>query len=141
VPRRSRLSLRVSALAAVVLVAVAGCGRAGARGEVRSVTDTFLTATHDGNGARACAQLSDETRSKLVQQEGKACAQAITDMHVGAGSVTSVRVYITSAKADLSDGDSVFLDQSSSGWRISAAGCRPQEGKPADRPLQCELED
>ena len=27
-----------------------------------------------------------------------------------------------------------------SGWKIGAVGCRPEEGKPRDRPLDCEVE-
>jgi hypothetical protein len=41
-----------------------------------------------------------------------------------------------SAQAKLRGGEAVFLDQTDQGWKISAAGCKPQPGKP----YQCELE-
>ena len=48
-----------------------------------------------------------------------------------------MRVYSTDAAVELLRGDTVFLQDTAEGWRIDAAGCRPQaHGKPAD----CELE-
>jgi hypothetical protein len=40
----------------------------------------------------------------------------------------------------LSSGETAFLDQGHEGWRLSAIGCEPENGKPADRPYDCELE-
>jgi hypothetical protein len=54
--------------------------------------------------------------------------------------VTRLQIYITNAKADLADGDSAFLSQGAQGWRLSAVGCRPARGKPADAPYQCTLQ-
>jgi hypothetical protein len=41
---------------------------------------------------------------------------------------------------DLTSGQSMFLSRTELGWRLSAVGCEPQAGKPADRPYDCELE-
>jgi hypothetical protein len=51
-----------------------------------------------------------------------------------------VEVYVTNAKADLESGESAYLLQTQDGWRISAVGCTPEGGKPADRPYDCELQ-
>ena len=34
-------------------------------------------------------------------------------------------VYVTSASVSLVDGNTLFLDEASDGWQVSAAGCRP----------------
>ena len=60
------------------------------------------------------------------------------ELEVPGGRERSVDVYLTTAKVDLSGGDSVFLDQTGTGWRISAAGCRPQPGE--EKPYDCEIE-
>jgi hypothetical protein len=44
------------------------------------------------------------------------------------------------AMVELSSGETAFLDQGEEGWRLSAIGCKPEGGKPADRPYDCELE-
>ena len=54
--------------------------------------------------------------------------------------MTDVHVFVTSAKVDFSTGESVFLDEGPGGWKLSAIACRVTEGKPRDRPLDCEVE-
>jgi hypothetical protein len=34
----------------------------------------------------------------------------------------------------------MFLDRGPQGWRISAVGCRAQDGPPLDVPMQCEAQ-
>ena len=46
----------------------------------------------------------------------------------------------TAAKVDLSGGESVFLGREEDGWKLSALACKAEEGKPADRPWECEVE-
>jgi hypothetical protein len=120
--------------------ALAGCGRDGDRAQVRAVTDRFFAALHDGDEQAACAQLSTDTRSELESQEGKPCRQAIGSVGLQPARVTRVQVFITNAKADLGSGESLFLDQGPDGWELSALGCKPEGGKPADRPYDCELQ-
>jgi hypothetical protein len=47
-------------------------------------------------------------------------------------------VALTSAKVDLTSGESVFLSEQASGWRISALACRPTM-TPTRTPFDCEL--
>jgi len=51
-----------------------------------------------------------------------------------------VEVFATNAKVDLSSGESAYLSPEPAGWKLSAIGCKPEEGKPRDRPLDCEVE-
>jgi len=40
----------------------------------------------------------------------------------------------------LSSTESAYLSEEPDGWKLSAVGCLPKEGKPRDRPLDCEVE-
>jgi hypothetical protein len=128
--------------AAVLAVALstAGCARDGDGATVRSVTDTFFAAVAAGDGARACEQLSPDTRAALESQEKAACRDAVTELKIDRGAAVHANVYILNAVVELSNGDAVFLDQGEQGWRIDAVGCTPS-AKPVDRPFECELED
>jgi hypothetical protein len=125
----------------VAALATSGCGQDGAAATARSVTDRFMTAVESGDGEVACAQLSPETRGQLESEEQRECREAVTELRLEAGSVTRVRVYALNAMVELSSGEAEFLEQGGEGWRLSAVGCEPQAGKPADRPYDCQLED
>lgn len=133
---RGRLSLALGGL--TVVLALSGCGVAGAEREARTVTNSFLIAIghHDGHGA--CAQLSQDTVKKIVESDQKSCDEAILDLKLEGASAGSVRVYINSARATVAGGDRLYLDRGPNGWKVSAAGCKPQ---PDRQPDDCDLED
>jgi hypothetical protein len=131
----------VPVLATVVLFALAclcaGCGERS--DDAAAVVEHFQTALDGNDGAGACAELSEQTASALEQQEGHPCDEAILDLDLASSrEVAKTSVYVTSASVSLVDGDTLFLDEASDGWEISAAGCRPSA---PDRPFDCELED
>jgi hypothetical protein len=64
----------------------------------------------------------------------------VTELELAGGSVVQAHVYVLNAMVELSSGEAAFLDQGEEGWRLSAIGCTPVGGKPADRPYDCELE-
>jgi hypothetical protein len=121
----------------VLCAAAAGCGRADDRAAVSAVTERFLEAVAAGDGAAACAQLSDDTAEALASESGQPCAVAAGELDVALGSVRHAEVFGIAAKVDLEDGDSAFLELTREGWRISAAGCAPAPGA---RPYECEVE-
>ena len=130
-------SLLPACLIALAL-APAGCGTAARERDAASVAQHFHAALASGDGQAACDQLSEETASKLEQQEGKPCDKAILSLKIPKGGTVAVRrVEVTSAYMGLAEGSADFLDEGPDGWRISAAGCEPVA---ADRPYQCELE-
>lgn len=133
-----RVLVAVAVLAAAV--PAAGCGRSGDREQARAVTERFFSAVQRHDGGAACAQLSTDTRSEVESQEKKPCAEAIGSLDLQPARVRSVQVFITSAKADLAGGESAFLSFGPEGWQLSAVGCRPQGGKPADEPYDCEAQ-
>ena len=134
-----RLVRLAPALLAAAAVAAAGCGQSDDRATVRATVDRFLTAYTADEGAQACAALSTDTRKELESQESRPCPEAIAAVELDGGAVTRVRIAVTNAKVDLATGESLFLSEQASGWRISALGCRPQ-GAPARQPFDCELE-
>jgi hypothetical protein len=137
-PRRPGQRLGALALA-VLLLGTTGCGRAGDRDKVGALTERFLRAAADGRGGVACAALSRATIKQLESQEGERCSKAVTSLDLSPSRVTRAQVYIVNAKVDLADGDSAFLSYTREGWRLDAVGCRPSNGKPADRPFECEV--
>lgn len=132
--------MRAFAVALVLAALAGGCARDDDRETVQTVTDRFYAAFESDDGAAACAQLSTDTREELESQEQEPCAEAIGSLQLDGGDPSRVQVYVTNAKADLTTGESAFLSLTADGWRLSAVGCRPVGGKPADRPYDCELE-
>ncbi|HEX6025915.1 MAG TPA: hypothetical protein VFZ00_28240 [Solirubrobacter sp.] len=124
-------------LLAVVCAVLAGCGRGDDERSVTQVTERFVTAVESDDGDVACAQLSADTADALASDEGEPCAQAARGLDIAASEVRRARVYGLSAKVDLADGDSAFLELTREGWRVAAAGCRPVGG---DQPYECEVE-
>ena len=131
--------MRLAVTALLAALAMGGCGRADDRATVRTTTERFLRAYGADQGALACATLASDTRKALESQESRPCPQAIGSVELGGGPVVQVDVTVTSAKVDLAGGESVFLSQQASGWRISALGCR-SAGMPTKLPYDCALE-
>lgn len=118
---------------------LAACGTAGRERDAAAVTERFHAALEDGDAQAACDELSEETVSKLEQQEGKPCEEAILGLELAKGGTVSFRrVEVRSAYTALAEGGVDFLNEGPSGWKISAAGCRPTA---PERPYECELED
>lgn len=120
---------------ALVVLALAGCGRADDERAVSAVTERFLSAVDEGEGEIACAQLTPATAEAL--EATRPCAEAVTDLDVSPGQVTRAQVYSISAKVDVGAGASYFLELTRAGWRISAAGCTPET---RGAPFDCEAE-
>ena len=137
------MALRRSIPVCLALLALlaGGCGQSGDRDEVRTVVTDFFDALEAGDGARACAQLSADTRSALESQEAKPCREAIGSLSLEGGAPASVEVYMVSAVAGFAGGERAFLSETREGWRLSAAGCEPQSAEPAEEPFDCVLED
>jgi hypothetical protein len=139
-PVMLRRARAVPLLALVLAGPAAGCGTGDDRREVRAVTQRFFTALAAHDGAQACAQLSEDTAKALEDQAKSSCREAVTELDLSGSRVRAVQVFLTSARVDLADGESAYLDRARVGWRLSAVGCRAQEGRPRDRPLECEAE-
>jgi hypothetical protein len=129
---------RAVSLACVLAIALTGCGTGERADDVAAVAERFHAALESGDGKAACAELSEETASKLELQEQKPCEEAILTLKLPKGGTVAVkRVEMRSAFAGLAEGGADFLDEGSEGWKISAAGCEPTA---PEQPYECELE-
>lgn len=125
----------------VVVAALAGCGGNANDDAVRGVTGRFLAAVGSGNGQAACAQLSPPTRAQLEKSEQRQCKAVVAQLRLHPGQVARVQVYVMNAMVELTSGETEFLEQGAQGWRLTAVGCTPRAGKPADQPYDCVLQD
>ena len=120
-------------LAAGTLVfAVSGCSSA-ERPEVERVAAQFEDAS--GDAQARCDLLMPQTLEQLEEQLEKPCAEGIGDVPLEGGEVEQVDVWGGDAQVRLS-GDTVFLTQTDTGWRVAAAVCTPRPEGPYD----CEVE-
>jgi hypothetical protein len=97
----------------------------------------FSAALRQHDGAAACARLSAGTIKALEQQEGGSCDRAVLQVGLSGGSVSRSDVAERSAKVDVEQDGSAFLEQTRRGWLITAFGCKPVQARPYD----CEVEE
>jgi hypothetical protein len=132
--------MAATGLLTALALAGAGCGQDANARAVRDATTRFFTALARQDGPGACAQLSADTVKALEQDEKSACGQAIEAAGLAPSRIARVAVYVTNAKVDLANGASVYLEQTASGWKLSALGCRATDGDPKVHPLACSVE-
>jgi hypothetical protein len=129
--------MRARAAAFVLLaLALSGCGTSTHERDARESVQRFFAAVSSHDGPAACDELSEETVSEVEKSEKTPCRQGILSEEVSPAPVVAVNVYMHSAQAKLRGGEAVFLDLTPQGWKLTAAGCKRQPGKP----YQCELE-
>lgn len=124
----------------VLLLLLSGCGTSDDRDQAREAVQRFFSAIEGDRGEAACAELTGPARQQLESQESKPCGEAITALGLEGSGIAAAQVFITNAKVDLDSGESAFLSREAERWRISAIACKPADGKPRDRPFDCELE-
>ena len=127
-PLRPTCCAAVGATAALLL---SGCGDLSAD-DVRAAATHFASA----DDSARCDLLAPSTLASLVQEESSSCEEAIADVPIGSGDVTSVEVWGEEAQAELAD-DTLFLTRTSAGWRVMAAACTSQG---PNEPYECQLE-
>ena len=128
VPRRSCVLLAAGALALLV----SGCSSA-QRPEVERVATQFEDSS--GDPQVRCDLLAPSALEQLEEQLEKSCAEGISDVPLEGGEVQRVEVWGGDAQVQLS-GDTVFLTETRTGWRVAAAVCTPQ----TEGPYDCEVE-
>jgi hypothetical protein len=133
--------MRSSAAGRVVLLSLlvatlAGCSLGPAEDGPSSAAKSFATAWAHKDGAALCSRLAPDTRAEVAQSAKKPCAQGILDEDLpDAGRVRSTQVWGRAAQVSLT-GDTFFLSRFQDGWKVLAAGCKPQSDKPYDCQLQ-----
>ena len=133
-PRRAPVAI----LLVLASLASAGCGAGDREDDAAAAAERFHSALARDDGRAACAELSEEARNTLEQQEQAPCEQAVLEIDLPRGAaVTGARVYMVSASVALRGGAVTFLNEGPVGWKVSAAGCLPTE---PGHPYDCELE-
>jgi hypothetical protein len=122
--------MRALAVAGGAAVVLTGCS-AGERPEVEDVARTFEDPAADP-GTR-CDLLAPKTLAALEKEAP--CTDAIEQLPLQGGEVMGVEIWGGEAQVRLS-GDTVFLTETSAGWRVVAAACEAQ----AEAPYDCEVE-
>lgn len=64
-------------LGGLLALAAAGCGASEREADAATVAERFYAALEQRDGEAACAELSEETASKLEQQEEAPCEEAV----------------------------------------------------------------
>jgi hypothetical protein len=128
--RRSRR--RVLGLLAVLVPGLVACADL-RRPEVEEVAVAFGAPGADP--ASRCALLAPATVATLEHEESTGCAQALGELELPGGTVESIAVWGDNAQVRLS-GDTLFLNRTDQGWKITAAGCQPSE----EAPYRCRVE-
>jgi hypothetical protein len=123
---------RAAAVWAAGAVLLTGCSSA-SQPEVEQVASTFEDPS--GDPGERCDLLAPATLAAFEQDESAPCTDAIQDLSLDGGGVESVEIWGGDAQVTLS-GDTVFLTETSAGWRITAAACAPR----AEAPYDCEVE-
>ena len=125
---------RTGALLAAGALVLLGSGCASAeRPDVERVATSFEDPS--GGPQARCDLLMPQTLEQLEEQLQTSCAEGIGDVTLQGGVVERVAVWGGDAQVQLS-GDTLFLTNSRSGWRIAAAVCTPQPEGPYD----CQVE-
>ena len=128
VNRNHRLPIALVAVAGVLT----GCS-ATQEPEVQRVASSFEDPS--GDPEARCDLLLPATRAAFEQSESAPCTEAIQDLQLQGGSVESIEIWGGDAQVKLA-GDTVFLNETSAGWRISSAACSPQ----GEAPYDCEVD-
>ena len=131
---------RAAAVLVLAALVAAGCGTSDDRDQARATVERFYDAVREDDGAGACEQLSESLLEQVESQTENECDNVITRLEYDGGAIVETRVFITNAKVDLRSGESAFLGREDDGWKLTAIGCKAEEGKPADRPFECEAE-
>ena len=127
--RRSK-RIAISAGLGCAVLALAGCGSA-SRSDVTKAAAAFENPS--GDPQTRCELLAPATLTSVEQSSP--CEQQIGHLPLQGGPVHSVQVWGGDAQVKLG-GDTVFLTQTSSGWKVTAALCQPR----GDAPYDCQVD-
>jgi len=122
----------VLAGAGVLSVVLTGCSAASEK-DVAGVATAFEDPA--GDPQERCDLLAPTTLAAFEADESAPCAAALVDVPLPGGEVTAVAVWGGEAQVALGS-DTLFLSETSAGWRVTAAGCESR----GEAPYDCEVE-
>ncbi|WP_235967887.1 hypothetical protein [Streptomyces mesophilus] len=115
----------------LLAVSTVACGTADERRDAADAATTrFEAAVRDGDAVAMCRALAPGTRTEVELSGEATCAESVLGEELPyAGAVRTVDVFGRQARVVLQH-DTVFLSQFPEGWKVVAAGCRPQHAQP-----------
>src|SRR3954452_16529657 len=122
-------TMRAGAAApAVIVLALPGGGTSSSEHDARGSVQRFFAALSRHDGEAACHELAEEAASAVAEDEKKPCGEAVLSLGLPTATIKQMSVLVDSAQAKLQGGGAVFMDETPKGWKVSAAGCKPQPG-------------
>jgi hypothetical protein len=118
--------------AGALAVLLTGCSSASEH-DVSGVATAFEDQSADSQ--QRCDLLAPATLATFESDESAPCADAIADVPLPGGKVTSVEVWGGDAQVRLGS-DTLFLTETDAGWRVTAAGCESR----GEEPYHCEVD-
>jgi hypothetical protein len=120
-------------LIVLVTCLMSGCSGSSGQEPVKTMTQRFLDAVGAGDTVTACDALAPRARDSLARGDGT-CENTLPSVKLPHAPVDSVSVWSDEAQVKTA-GDTVFLHEFSIGWRITGAGCRPEN----EQAYSCEV--
>ncbi|MFN2517433.1 MAG: hypothetical protein ABR604_00100 [Jatrophihabitantaceae bacterium] len=115
---------------------LAGCSSSGGQREaVSAEAARFVTAVDQHDGMAACDTLTDSAQSSASGATDTPCEKAVLNVKEDGTTIHGVQVWGDSAQVRIGS-DVIFLRRLDTGWRVNAAGCKPQ----AHAAYQCDVE-
>jgi hypothetical protein len=114
------------------LALLSGCSSASEK-DVSGVATAFEDSS--GDPQARCDLLAPATLATFESDSSAPCSDAIADVPLPGGDVTSVEVWGGDAQVRLGS-DTLFLTETDTGWRVTAAGCEPR----GEAPYDCEVD-
>jgi hypothetical protein len=108
---------------------LAGCSTSAEKHDAGDVAARFVAAVSARDGAAACGLLSEPARESVSGATDASCAEAVLNVDEHRSPVHGVKVWGDAAQVRIGT-DVVFLVHLHTGWRVVAAGCKPQPGAP-----------
>lgn len=114
-----------------------GCGASASREDAATRAGVeFARALASGDHRAACALLAPESRDALTEDGRTECAPALREAGLRPGGADlGVQVYGRQALLRM-ERDTLFLSLFERGWRVTAAGCEPEN---EDEPYRCAV--
>jgi hypothetical protein len=118
--------------AGVLVALLTGCASA-SEPDVAKVATTFEDPS--GDAQARCGLLAPATLATFESDSSAPCADALADVPLPGGKVSSVEIWGGDAQVRLG-GDTLFLTQTDAGWKVTAAGCQSR----GEAPYDCEVD-
>lgn len=88
------------------------------------MAEDFYAAASDHQGALACGWLSADARQRSRRTSRRRVDVRSSRLQLSGRRARRVELSSTNAAVALRGGDTMYLQETADGWRISAAGCR-----------------